>query len=269
MGRSALRIPWVAVGLALLAGCPDDDGGFRLADHPVTFYSTMRSLDVEVAYEAGAEPYVGPGSDGRPLWSFLRDNLEALFEGRGVLFRVPEALEEMTPFAAQARPAWTAGQIRDLALALRSRAGTATEGRFIAVFLDGHFDGGDGAVEDILGVHVQGTPAVAVFKPAIRAHGAAVPLLASSLEQSTLVHEIGHVLGLVDLGLPMAAPHADPAHGGHCSNPDCVMYWEISAGPTARSFVRRRVLASAGNVVYGAECREDARIWHPHPPFGP
>lgn len=45
-------------------------------------------------------------------------------------------------------------------------------------------------------------------------------------EIGTLTHEIGHVLGLVNLGAPMQQDHEDPEHPAHDVNPDCIMYWE-------------------------------------------
>jgi len=48
-----------------------------------------------------------------------------------------------------------------------------------------------------------------------------------SLESSVLEHELGHILGLVNINTPMVAPHHDLAHGNHCSNPQCLMYYSI------------------------------------------
>lgn len=45
------------------------------------------------------------------------------------------------------------------------------------------------------------------------------------LEATTLEHEFGHLLGLVDLGSPMQTDHKDAAHGNHCSNSACLMYY--------------------------------------------
>lgn len=45
------------------------------------------------------------------------------------------------------------------------------------------------------------------------------------LEATTLEHEFGHLLGLVDLGSPMQTNHKDAAHGNHCSNSNCLMYY--------------------------------------------
>jgi predicted Zn-dependent protease len=48
-----------------------------------------------------------------------------------------------------------------------------------------------------------------------------------SLESSVLEHELGHIMGLVNLGTPMVTSHQDVAHGNHCSNPACLMYYSI------------------------------------------
>lgn len=47
----------------------------------------------------------------------------------------------------------------------------------------------------------------------------------TKLEATVLEHEIGHLLGLVDLGAPMQSAHKDPTHGSHCSNTQCLMYY--------------------------------------------
>jgi hypothetical protein len=45
-------------------------------------------------------------------------------------------------------------------------------------------------------------------------------------------HEFGHLMGLVDQGSPMQTDHRDAANGAHCSNPDCLMYYDVEAGFT-------------------------------------
>lgn len=46
------------------------------------------------------------------------------------------------------------------------------------------------------------------------------------LETTVILHEFGHILGLVNLGSPMQTEHVDEAHDKHCDNQDCLMYWE-------------------------------------------
>jgi hypothetical protein len=47
----------------------------------------------------------------------------------------------------------------------------------------------------------------------------------TKLETTELEHEFGHILGLVDIGSAMQTNHKDPAHGNHCNNTSCLMYY--------------------------------------------
>ena len=47
----------------------------------------------------------------------------------------------------------------------------------------------------------------------------------TKLEATVLEHELGHLLGLVDLGSNMITAHKDAAHGNHCNNNNCLMYY--------------------------------------------
>ena len=81
------------------------------------------------------------------------------------------------------------------------------------------------------------------------------------IEQSTLVHEMGHALGLVNTGLPMDVAHQDTAHGPHCNNPDCVMYWLNEGASDLRGYIIRLLLP--GNtrfpILFDDKCLEDSR----------
>lgn len=43
-------------------------------------------------------------------------------------------------------------------------------------------------------------------------------------ERAILIHEIGHMFGLVDAGIPMVVPHADPESPHHSRSRESVMY---------------------------------------------
>lgn len=47
------------------------------------------------------------------------------------------------------------------------------------------------------------------------------------LETTVLLHEFGHLLGLVDLGSPMQNNHLDTDHDKHCDNESCLMFWKV------------------------------------------
>lgn len=99
-------------------------------------------------------------------------------------------------------------------------------------------DDDDGA--SALGVAVRGDT-LAVFKDTVRS--AATPLVtASVIEDAVLTHELGHLLGLVDLVLHTG--RQDPEHPGHSTNSNSVMYWAVESdvvgqvlgGPPSRHF---------------------------------
>ena len=47
----------------------------------------------------------------------------------------------------------------------------------------------------------------------------------TKLESTVAEHEFGHLLGLVDVGSTMQINHKDAAHGNHCNNSNCLMYY--------------------------------------------
>lgn len=112
------------------------------------------------------------------------------------------------------------------------------------LFPDG-FHADDAASSDsrmTLAVAHQAT-SVAVFADALRMRAVAAEnsspdtlLTYQLLEKFALTHEFGHLLGLVNLGLPMVDEHLHsgaaypggptvPAH--HCNDPSCLMYYRI------------------------------------------
>ncbi len=82
------------------------------------------------------------------------------------------------------------------------------------------------ADSEALGVAYESS-AYAVFAERIR-EAAATPLVpAPAIEQAVIVHEMGHVLALVNIGYTSPRNHQDPQHESHSNNTDSVMYWAI------------------------------------------
>lgn len=48
----------------------------------------------------------------------------------------------------------------------------------------------------------------------------------ADLETTVILHELGHLLGLTNLGSNMQTPHEDTAHPKHCNNSNCLMFWK-------------------------------------------
>lgn len=89
------------------------------------------------------------------------------------------------------------------------------------LFLHGTY-GGDTSV---LGVAVAGDVA-AVFSDQVDS-AAGLLVAPSVVEDAVTMHEVGHLLGLVDLYLHTG--RADPDHPGHSRNKRSVMYWQVES----------------------------------------
>ena len=52
---------------------------------------------------------------------------------------------------------------------------------------------------------------------------------ATDIEKAVIVHEFGHLLGLVNNGYQSPHDHEDPQHPHHSNNEESVMYWAIES----------------------------------------
>jgi hypothetical protein len=122
---------------------------------------------------------------------------------------------------------WTAADIR--ATADRTSAAGQGNGRAVihVLFLKGTFtdDAGEDRA-DVLGVTVRGD-VLAVFSDSVAS--AASPVVSRrDIEDAVLMHELGHVLGLVDLALKTGRDDS-PDHPHHSKNKESVMYWAVES----------------------------------------
>jgi hypothetical protein len=259
--------------LVLGARCSDDNdannSGLNAAETPHSYFSSMKSMVIEVAYEPGAEPYTGAGLGRTDVWNVLGDNLQALFKGRASVPSMvfPHNLAQMKKLPAQNKESWTTEDLETLAQSQRTSTTTSATGDFFIVFLNGYFDDGTGTATtgpdtDILGVSLGGTTIIGIFKPVVISAASGQHFyVAKFIEQTTLIHEMGHALGLVNAGLPMNAPHQDVANGAHCTNEQCVMYWENEGATAVRNFAAN--LKHGFEIVFGTECLGDTQNFHP------
>ena len=119
-----------------------------------------------------------------------------------------------------ARQTWSPADLRAAAVA-GSRPSAPDEGLIHLLFVRGSSDRGP----ETLGLAVA-SDVVGVFSE--RVDDAARGLVTTTaLMDAVTLHEVGHVLGLVDLVLKTG--RADPDHPGHSSNPGSVMYWAVES----------------------------------------
>lgn len=226
-------------------------------------YSFVTSIEVQVAYEPGAEPYTGSIGNDTPYWWILQGNIEALFFGRDIRpsLYVPCDIEGMDLIAEQGRDSWSVPDIMALARTLWDVTMTASSAYIHVLFLNGRYDDKGTVNSQVLGLSLAGSSVITIFKDVVVEAGSSAST-SKFVEQATLVHEAGHTLGLVETGVPMVSAHLDPDHPGHCTNRDCVMYW-LNEGPAdLREFVQQ-VMDTGSLVMFCDECLEDAWCYAP------
>ena len=255
--------------LFLLASCSSENDDTILIgressslDIPA-LYSTVDSIIVRIAYEPEAEPFTGMVFNDTDCWELLRLNTAVLFQGRPIepdVF-VPVDLSEMVEIPSQEEQSWTAAEIMDLAESIWEQEESSVSQEFFILFLKGYLDDDGVTNTSVLGVSIVGTPVVAVFKDVVLSSSSQSVVL-RFVEQATLIHEFGHIMGLVDNGVPMVTDHLDPDHIRHCINEDCVMYW-LNEGASDLGTFARQIISTDSLIMYGDQCLNDTRSYIP------
>ncbi len=227
---------------------------------PANYFSTTQNFVADVYYEAGAEPYVGAANVNRnQLWFVLEDNLTSIFQYRTTppTLTVPKTLAEMTLIADQAKASWTISEMLSFNTQYRNADSTATSSRVYVYFVNGYYNDGTSNKTNVLGVSIGGTPVIFMFKDVVAASSGS-NTVRRFVEQSTLVHEMGHALGFVNNGVPLTTSYQDTAHGKHSTNTNCVMYYLNEGASDLIGFIVQ-FQASSNFVMWGAEILADAQ----------
>lgn len=247
--------------VSILGACKKDEHRPQ-SFSPDIFYKRMSTLRLDVAYEPGAEPYMYTVT-GHAAWEFSEYNIESVFAPRpqGMDVWVPASLTDMLAIPPQGKTSFTANDIKRLADSYRLEEGTDTDGNIFIFFLNGYFFQNDSVNYNVLGVHLSGTTVIALFKPAINKASLTLAMRQFT-EQSVVIHEVGHALGLVNKGVPMTAAHEDTVHPAHCTNADCVMYWQNEFSLSIAGQVQH-FRDGVKFIVFGPECVEDISSYFP------
>lgn len=206
---------------ALVAGCGPSSRGPRTttaATAPTTTASAAalvgptahRLLRVEVDHVEGHAP--DPAAL-ELLWLRLAERTD---HADGVEVVVDDVLPPT------GRERHTVDDVRALAAACLDGWPTDDVGVIHVLYLDGE---ADFAFDYSLAGAALGHTTIVLFHAAIARAAGGQAAWAAEIERSTLVHEAGHVLGLVGDGAPEVLPHQDAAQPGHCDQPGCVMGW--------------------------------------------
>lgn len=191
---------------------------------------TYGKLLIEIDYVQGAAP-------NQEAVSVLMDT------ARDVLDKdvVNNAVRGEIPGESQGHK-YTWQEISDLEEAHRDNYPSGDTMVLYILYLDG------GSVEDqgdqrVLGAAYRGS-SVVMFKGNVREASCTDCGILSNkpeerfVERAVIVHELGHILGLVNNGIPMQRPHEDPDHEAHSRFEDSVMYWAVESSAINNIFDR-------------------------------
>ena len=174
------------------------------------------SLILELAYVEGFQPTQNAVNN---LKSFLQQRLNK-----------PDGIE--VQLKSMSSPGGTPYSIQEIIAIEDENRTQYNSGSKIAVwafFADGESESNSGS-SVVLGTAYRNTSFV-IFEETIKGlSDSPFEPDRSVLETTVINHEVGHILGLTNLGAPLQANHEDSAHPKHCNVEDCLMYWAAETG---------------------------------------
>jgi len=170
-------------------------------------------LTVEIVYSTGYRPTDATINN---LTNFLNARINKSAGIQIVETQIPE------PGTAP----YVTNEIRDIEDDVRTKYTTGNELAIFVFFADGNAQT-DTQTTLTLGTAYRNTSLV-IYERTLQEIGASpqTPDL-TTLETTTLLHEFGHLLGLVNIqNDDIHTDHEDPAHAKHCIVEECLMYFE-------------------------------------------
>lgn len=171
--------------------------------------TTYTSLNVEIQYAPGMRPQDQSISN---LRSFLEarlnkpDSITIILKQVGSIGKPTINVSDISVFADKNRSSYT-------------------DGNKIAIYM--YLADADFEKNGVLGVAYRNT-SICLFQKTIQANSGGVSQASRiKVESGVLLHEVGHLLGLVNNGIDMVAAHEDNANPAHCTNNNCLMYFSI------------------------------------------
>ncbi len=225
---------------------------------PQTLFSSgIKNVILEIDYQnADSAPYTGSiGTYSEDTWAIFSSNATRLFQDSGDKnLTIPNMLDQMEELEDITDTDFTVDEILSIADAHRNQKSSGDTATFYGIWFDGYFN--DGSIrEDVLGVSIGDTGVIAMFKPVISG-SSSMEGVQKFVEQSTIVHEFGHAIGLVNNGISLTSEHQDEANGAHCDNPDCTMYY-ANEGTSAAIKFAQQYIDSGETILFDDNCLAD------------
>lgn len=216
--KTALKL---VVILSVFIGCSKKDsdyvnnpGASDLHNKPVgasandiLSASKYSSIKIEVQYMSGYQP------DGAAL-----NHLQSMLSG---FVNKPSGITVVTkeiPASGSENLS-----VNDVIQIEKNNRTAFTSGNQLALYI--LYTNGNYSDNNVLGVAYRNTSVVLFGKKIGDNSGGIGQASRTKLVATVAEHEIGHLMGLVGIGSPLQTNHKDPAHGDHCNNSNCLMYY--------------------------------------------
>lgn len=225
---------------------------------PQFYFQNAGTVKMNVFYFQESIPYTGKSAkEDINYWDITKENLKSIFQYKSfeTNINVPSELNEMTSMGNTSERKWTYERMENLALDF-ALEDTPTTANFNVFFVPGYFVKEGEEQETVIGLNLSKTNIIFVFHDIVTIPDSL--RLKIFMEQSTIVHEMGHVLGFVNNGVPLTSEHQDKENGNHTTNPDCVMYHSNEGPGKLKSFVDK-YMKTKDLTMWGPEVLEDAK----------
>jgi len=199
----------------------------------------FESMEVEIQYMVGYEPTP-------ELVANIKEFLEELVNKPGGINIFQSAIAPLN------KPTYSLQEIREIEDANRNAYNVGKKLGVYILFLDGYSSEDTNNSTTFALVHRN--TSVTMFGKRIRERSDRLAHPSRILLENTVTrHELGHLMGLVNVGSAMQHHHEDPNNTGHCDNRSCLMFWAVEAGSISN-------LVQEGKVPpLDENCRKDLK----------
>ena len=188
-----------------LISCENEVGECR---YEILQSSKYSKLHIEVNYVSGFEP----SSDALDL---LRQRINEVTDKTSVTISQESFGSTDTSYTIE--------EILKIESSQRKKFKSGDEFVIHILYLNGEFEDN----ENTLGLAYKGS-SFAMFQENIE-DSAFLFISAEDIEKAVLVHEYGHLLGLINMGYTSPHDHEDPEHPHHSNNDESVMDWAVES----------------------------------------
>jgi predicted Zn-dependent protease len=186
---------------------PENNKQLGASAHDILSASAYQSVIVQVHYMPGYQP------DPAALDNFYNFLNSLVNKPGGITI-------SQSQVAASGKSVLSLNDVIQLENTNRSAYTNGTRLAIYLLFTDAVF-----TESNVLGIAYKNTSMVVFGKKVHENSGGLNQVSRTKLETTIEEHEIGHILGLVDLGSPMQVNHKDPP-SNHCNNSSCLMYFQ-------------------------------------------